>query len=304
MKKEQYKDTVDLLLEILPFVLLDKRVALKGGTAINLFHRDFPRFSVDIDLCYLPLEDRKTTFSNLHEILNDIKESLESKLGLHVNSSNTIDNKKEAKLVASKDGIEVKIEPNFVLRGSLFPAQNLILSKSAQVEFEKSVTARCLNIADTYGGKICAALDRQHPRDLFDIKQLMENEGITDEVKDSFLFYLISHNRPINELLNPNCRDIKQAYQNEFVDMAKVNIPVEELIKARENLVFKINKVLNDSDREFLVSFVSNKPDWSKVRDPKIKDYPSVKWKLFNQERMGSKKREDYIREVEKLFKF
>ncbi len=301
MKKEQYKETVDLLLEILPFALQDERVALKGGTAINLFHRDFPRFSVDIDLCYLPLEDRKTTFSNLHKILKNIKDDLETKLGLHVNANAPLDGKKEAKLVASKNGIEVKIEPNFVLRSSLFPAQDLLLSKSAQDEFEKSVTARCLNIADTYGGKICAALDRQHPRDLFDVKQLMENEGITEEVKDSFLFYLISHNRPINELLNPNTKDIKQAYDNEFVDMAKIDIPLDELVKARGNLVSQINKVLNDNDRNFLVSFVSNSPDWSLVRDSKIKEYPSVKWKLVNQQKMGERKLKKYIEAVRKI---
>lgn len=303
MKKEQYKETVDLLLEILPFALQDKRVALKGGTAINLFHRDFPRFSVDIDLCYLPLEDRKTTFSNLHEILKNTKDDLESKLGLKVNASTPLDGKREAKLVASRNGIEVKIEPNFVLRSSLFPAQDLLLSKSAQDEFEKSVTARCLNIADTYGGKICAALDRQHPRDLFDVKQLMENEGITEDVKDSFLFYLISHNRPINELLNPNLKDIKQAYENEFVDMAKVNVGIDELVEARSKLVSQVNKILNDNDRNFLISFVSNSPDWSLVRDSKIKEYPSVKWKLLNQEKMEKKKLKKYVQDVEKLFK-
>ena len=302
MSQEKYKKTVSLLLEILPFALKDERVALKGGTAINLFHRDFPRLSVDIDLCYLPLEDRATTFRNLHSILEQIKYDLETKLGLKVNANNSFDGKKEIKIVASQKDIEVKIEPNFTLRGSLFLAENLDLSQKASKEFEKSVQARCLNMADTYGGKICAALDRQHPRDLFDIKFLLENEGVTTDVKDSFVFYLISHSRPINEILDPNFRDISKEYQNEFLDMTKVQVTLDELVSTREKLVIDIKNSLTENDKNFLISFVSNKPDWSLIRDSKIKDYPSVQWKLMNQKVMSSQKTDKYINLINRIF--
>lgn len=129
LSKEKYKRTVDLLLEILPFALKDERVALKGGTAIKLFHRDLPRLSGDIDLCYLLLEDRTTTFKNLHTILANIKDSLEKNLGLTDNVNNPLDGKKETKIAASWKDIEVKIEPNFTLRSRLFPAIDLDLSK-------------------------------------------------------------------------------------------------------------------------------------------------------------------------------
>lgn len=303
MNNGKYKKTVELLLEVLPHSLKDERVALKGGTAINLFHRNFPRFSVDIDLCYLPLEDRETTFKNLHGILRELKESLEKKLGLKVSASNPLDGKKETKLVAVKNDIEIKIEPNFVLRSSLFPAEDIELASNAVKEFEKSVTARCLNIADTYGGKICAALDRQHPRDLYDVKYLLENEGITSEVKDSFIFYLISHNRPINELLNPNFKDISREYREEFVDMAKNEVSLEELLANRVKLVNQIGLSLAENDKKFLISFVSNDPDWTLVRDSKIRDYPSVKWKMMNQEKMGKKKLEEYIKKSKEYLK-
>jgi len=302
LNKEKYKKTVELLLEVLPYSLKDERVALKGGTAINLFHRNFPRFSVDIDLCYLPLEDRETTYQNLHEILRELKKSLEQKLGLKVSASNPLDGKKESKLVAVKNDIEIKIEPNFVLRSSLFPTVDIKLASNAVNEFEKSVTARCLNIADTYGGKICAALDRQHPRDLYDVKYLLENEGITPDVKDSFIFYLISHNRPINELLNPNLKDISREYYEEFVDMAKNEVSLEELLANRAKLVHQIRSSLSENDKKFLLGFVSNKPDWTLVRDSKIKEYPSVKWKLFNQEKMSKVKRDKYIESTKSVF--
>lgn len=102
MRNTDYKKTVDLLLEILPYALKDRRVALKGGTAINMFHRDFPRLSIDIDICYLPLEPRNETFKNLHTILKKIKQDLETELNLMVISNHPLDGKKEAKLIAFK----------------------------------------------------------------------------------------------------------------------------------------------------------------------------------------------------------
>ncbi|MGE3609605.1 MAG: nucleotidyl transferase AbiEii/AbiGii toxin family protein [Bacteriovoracaceae bacterium] len=302
MNKERYKKTVELLIEVLPYSLKDERVALKGGTAINLFHRNFPRFSVDIDLCYLPLENRDTTFKNLHGVLRELKDSLEKNLGLKVSSNNPLDGKKEVKLFATRSDVEIKIEPNFVLRSSLFPTVDIDLAANAVKEFEKTVNVRCLNLADTYGGKICAALDRQHPRDLYDVKYLLENEGITTDVKDSFIFYLISHNRPINELLNPNFKDITREYREEFVDMAKNEVTLDELLINREKLIKSLRSSFTAKDKEFLISFVSNAPNWDLVRDKKVQEYPSVRWKLHNQSQMREGKRDIYVEEVKRLF--
>jgi predicted nucleotidyltransferase component of viral defense system len=218
LKNEKYREQLNLLLEILPYALKDERMALKGGTSINLFHRNFPRLSVDIDLCYLPLEDRKTSLNNIHQILSQIKSEVEKELCLQVTPNHPLDGKKEAKILVKKGKIGIKVEPNYTVRGILFSSEVLKLSQNAQKEFGKYLEVRCVGIADAYGGKICAALDRQHPRDLFDIKYLLDNEGITEKIKDSFLFYLISHNRPINELLNPNFKDISKLYHNEFAE--------------------------------------------------------------------------------------
>ncbi len=293
-----YTKTVELLLEILPYALKDKRVALKGGTAINLFHRNFDRLSVDIDLCYLPLESREDTFKNIHEILEKLKYVLEDKLKLEVISNHPLNGKKEAKLIARKGDIEVKVEPNYTLRSSLFAPEIIALSPLAQEKFGVEVEVQCLGLADTYGGKICAALDRQHPRDLFDVKNLLENEGITNDVKDSFLFYLLSHSRPINELLDPNFKVIEKEYSNEFLTMANKDIPLKELLEARSRLVEELKKKLTKDDKEFLISFVSNNADWSKARDSKIQNFPSIKWKMMNQEKMKESKMKLYIENV------
>lgn len=60
MAEQSYKQQVSLLLSVLPEVAKESCFALHGGTAINLFVRDMPRLSVDIDLTYLPLEDRQS----------------------------------------------------------------------------------------------------------------------------------------------------------------------------------------------------------------------------------------------------
>ena len=176
------------------------------------------------------------------------------------------------------------------------------LSILAQKEFGVEIEVKCLGLADTFGGKICAALDRQHPRDLFDVKNLLENEGITKDIKDSFIFYLVSHNRPINELLNPMFKNIEKEYEREFLTMSKIETGLDELLKTRKALIENLKAQLSDDDKDFLISFVSNRPDWSKVRNDKIKDFPSVKWKLMNQEKMKKDKIKNYIKSVRNSF--
>jgi predicted nucleotidyltransferase component of viral defense system len=63
MISTRFKTQADLLLRVIPHIEKEKLFALKGGTAINLFVRDMPRLSVDIDLTYLPFDDRKTAVS-------------------------------------------------------------------------------------------------------------------------------------------------------------------------------------------------------------------------------------------------
>jgi hypothetical protein len=71
-----YRQQVSLLLTVLPEVAKEKCLALHGGTAINLFVRDMPRLSVDIDLTYLPIEDRETSVNHIAEALERIKANL------------------------------------------------------------------------------------------------------------------------------------------------------------------------------------------------------------------------------------
>ena len=164
---DRFKKQVHLLISVIETVLDDRRYALNGSTAINLFYRDLPRYSVDIDLCYLPLEDRATSMTNMHTILQKIAAKIKKSPDLNVVSLHPLDGKKEAKLQVIDAEVKIKIEPNYVLRGHLFPTRNVPISDKAGKEFNTDIHARCLSFGDVYGGKSVAIhACKQFPRAL------------------------------------------------------------------------------------------------------------------------------------------
>ena len=301
--RENYIHQVELLLDVLPVVMKDSRMALKGGTAINFFYRNAPRLSVDIDLCYLPIEERKTSFQNIHGILEEIKLSLE-KLNFKVKPSHPLDTQNESRLFVTNNLAEIKVEPNFIIRGSVFSPEIKVISKNIMDTFHKKVEVKCLSFSDLFAGKTIAALSRQHPRDLFDIKYLLEKEGITEGIRKAFLVYLISSPRPIHEILIPNLKDITKATIQEFQGMVNIEITPEELKNTRELLINTIQETLTDEEKHFLIGFKKLVPDWSLLGLEQVKILPSVQWKILNLKKMSSKKRNLQCKLLEeKLFK-
>jgi predicted nucleotidyltransferase component of viral defense system len=298
-----YNSQIKIILEVLPFVNKKKVFSLKGGTALNLFFWDMPRLSVDIDLCYLPIENRQETYTSIHHNLLELKNDIEQQLKCKVFSSFPLDGKREAKLVLEKNGINIKIEPNYILRGSLFEPVTLPISSVASSMYNVEVECKCLSKADLFAGKICAALDRQHPRDLFDIYQFLKNDNWDEQITEAFIFYLISHNRPIHELITPNIQPIMSIFKSEFLGMTRQKITLNELESARTELITKVNNVFSDVNKEFLVSIASGSPKWNLYSYPKIKDWPSVRWKLLNINKMGKTKKERQVLELKKALK-
>jgi hypothetical protein len=76
MASEVFEAQVALLIRVLPHVATETCFALKGGTAINLFVRDLPRLSVDIDLVYLPIENRETSLIGIRSALSRIAQKV------------------------------------------------------------------------------------------------------------------------------------------------------------------------------------------------------------------------------------
>ena len=247
-RQSHYYRQVQLLLQIIPFVAQHDCFALKGGTAINLFVRDFPRLSVDIDLVFLPMMDRQEALQTIKDNLNTLAVNITEQI-VHTRVTSSFQDKADAlRLLVERDGVQIKIELSPVLRGAVYEPQIISVCEAVEDEFGFAEIA-VVSFEDLYAGKICAALDRQHPRDLFDIKQLLDNEGITDRLRKALLVYIISHPRPITELLKPHFKDISNIYEGEFRNMAEHDIPLAALANAREQLVNIINNELTQEER-------------------------------------------------------
>ena len=284
MKDTIYFHQANLVLDVLPIITRDKRFALKGGTAINFFIRPLPRLSVDIDLTYLPIEEREQTLRNIDQAMQNFAKSIEPLA--NVEFRRLKENNLIVGLIVIRNEARIKIEPNLIIRGSVFPVETHILIKQAQDLFEKSVQSELLSFADLYGGKMCAALDRQHPRDLFDIKLLLENEGITEKIRQAFIVYLLSHNRPIIELLNPNPFDLKSMFELDFRGMTFEPVVLDELENVRNKLFHLVKIFLSAEERHFILSVKSGLPDWSLFPVRAIEKLPAIQWKLKNILRM------------------
>jgi predicted nucleotidyltransferase component of viral defense system len=298
-----YGRQVQLLVRILPLIDTEKCFALKGGTAINLFYRDLPRLSVDIDLLYLPMENREDALENIKAALARISGLIQTRI-IGANVINTTQLQENSLcLLVDAQGIRIKIELSPVIRGCVFPSPRMEVREIVEKHFGYA-EIQVASLPDLYAGKLCAALDRQHPRDLFDVKLLLENEGLTEELRKTFLVFLISHHRPIHELLAPNRRNIRQVYENEFAAMAQVEVSVEELEAVREQLIKLINKSLTPEEKEFLLSFKSRKTQWNLLGMTNVADVaqlPSVRWKMLNLEKLGETKHKELYEKLKKV---
>jgi predicted nucleotidyltransferase component of viral defense system len=280
-----YLDSARLLTRVAPVVLVDDTFALKGGSAINLFVRHMPRLSVDLDLVFpnytLPREQA------LRHINDAIRQSVErlKKQGFQTHAPATPDSG-ETKLLVRRGAIEVKIEVNFVLRGTVNPVRTASLTQNERDTLQADIEIPVVSLEDMYGGKLVAAMDRQHPRDLFDVLQLFAHEGITAGIRRAFVVYLASHNRPVHEVLFPSLRDIRHEFEHSFAGMTVEPVELDMLLAARERMVCELQQGLTADERQFLLSLVAAEPEWTLLGVPHLELLPSLRWKLQNLERL------------------
>ena len=280
MARERYVDQVRLLVDVLPAVAAEEDFALKGGTAINLFYRDLPRLSVDIDLTFLPIRERSQSLTDIDAAMDRIAEAGSKVRG--VTSSRIAGGGGGATRVLFRRGAAtVKVETSPVTRGVVFEPETKRVSPGVEDEFGFAET-RLVAFEDLYAGKLHAALDRQHPRDLFDVKLLYENEGITDDLFRAFLVYVASSNRPPHELMNPNLAPLENVFEAEFFGMTVDAVSVAELEEVRIRLIADIQSRLTGNTARFLRTLVEGEPDFDAIELPSAADLPAVQWKLQN----------------------
>jgi predicted nucleotidyltransferase component of viral defense system len=295
-----YADTVRLLLTVAPEVFANDIFAMKGGTAINLFVQDMPRLSVDIDVVFLPRQKpRDEAVAAIDAELAAISRRVAS-LGLRARRLRGAD-VADTKLIVENDTSQVKIEVNTVFRGTVLPIERMPLNARTGdlfgVEFDAPILAR----DELYAGKLVAALDRQHPRDIFDVWQLYESGGLTDAMVECFVIYLAGHNRPLHEVLFGNDKDIATEYERAFVGMTEVPCSLDTLLAARARLRHELPRRLTARHRQFLSGLVRAEPDWSLMQYPHAAELPALRWKIANLETFRKRRPENFQAQAEAL---
>ncbi|RVI30885.1 nucleotidyl transferase AbiEii/AbiGii toxin family protein [Sinorhizobium meliloti] len=285
---ERYQRQVALLVEVIPFVAAEKNFALKGGTAINLFVRDMPRLSVDIDLTYLPVAPRPESLAAIDAAMKRMADAIRAGLrGARVTQVLNAREQIVTKLTVQRPDAQIKIEVTPVLRGCVFEPSVRSVSASVEEQFGFA-EMQVVSFADLYAGKIMAALDRQHPRDLFDIRDLLANEGIDDDLRSAFIVYLISHDRPISEVLIPRRKDIAQEFAQGFDGMTTEPVALNELLAAREALIAAMAGGMTKAHKDFLLGFKRGEPDWNLLGIKGAAELPAVRWKQINLDKLSA----------------
>lgn len=240
-----YAQKVELLLRLMPIVMEEGVFAVHGGTAINLFLKNLPRYSVDIDLTYTPLADRNQSLEDINLHLKSIKEKAEKAFkGMHIVPKYDI-----CKLLCEYRGKQVKVEVNQTKRGLVGgEAITMPLSDKAQEEFGLYCEANIVPLTQLYGGKIAAALSRQHPRDLFDVAYM---DLPMADCREGLIFNLLGSDRPIHESFSPRLIDQRVAMVNQFDGMTDIPFTYEEFEGTRTKLITEVNRLMTDDDKRF-----------------------------------------------------
>jgi predicted nucleotidyltransferase component of viral defense system len=288
-----YKEQVRLLLRILPVIYREEDFAVHGGTAINLFVKNLPRYSVDVDLTYIPIGTREVSMAEIDKKLAAI--SLQLQRVVPELNIRPVPNK----LLCTVGRSTVKIEVNGIKRGIIGPTIEMPLCDKAQTEFGMYCKARIVPLEQLYGGKIAAALSRQHPRDLFDYNY-MDTDKIVD-LKRGFMFALLGSDKPFIESLSPNVINQHEALENQFRGMTDVPFTYENYESTREQLIKFVNEMLNEEDKSFLISFEEGSPQWESSAYNDFMEFPSVQWKLQNVNKLKTQNPAKHRQEVNRL---
>jgi predicted nucleotidyltransferase component of viral defense system len=296
---EIHRRQVALLIRTLPLVAEEKCFALKGGTAINLFIRNMPRLSVDIDLIYLPVQARAESLAEIDAAMKRVA----TRIKQNIPGAQISEGKLEGaltRLLVRTEGVQTKIEVTPVLRGCVYDPELRSVSEAVEEQFGFAEIL-VVSFADLYAGKIVAALDRQHPRDLFDVRDLLANEGIDDALRRAFIVYMLSHDRPMSEVLAPTRKNISEEFLRGFDGTTEQPVCIDELVTAREALIEDIVDAMPDSHRQFLLSFERGKPDWALLDVPGAPKLPAVLWRQHNLDKLTAEKRNAMVARLEKV---
>ncbi len=186
------------------------------------------------------------------------------------------------RLLVGNDTAQVKVEVNFVFRGTVLPVQPRALVASAENLFTTAVSVPVLATDELYGSKLVAAMDRQHPRDLFDVMLMRQNYDWQDTLTDCFVAYLAGHNRPVHEVLFPKAKPLTASFNTEFTGMTRDEVSLHALAQTQAQLIKELPQRLLPHHKLFLLSLVQCEPAWELMPYAHLRELPALKWKLLN----------------------
>jgi hypothetical protein len=204
-------------------------------------------------------------------------------------------------MFVTDDTSEVKVEVNFVFRGTVLPPIRSSLTAAAQTLFAANIVVQMLAIPELYGSKLVAAMDRQHPRDLFDVLHMFDRFGLPPDFVDCFVAYLAGHNRPVHEVLFAQPQPLADVFASEFIGMTSTPVTLEQLEATRARLFESLPKALTTAHRTFLLSLVQSSPDWSQMPFAHLKDLPAVRWKLMNLAKLSKSNPQRFAQQHDEL---
>ena len=248
------------------------------------------------------MKDKRQLFLNIWNKKNSpVRDRIKAKLEKILPEATITLKEETLKLQITTVNAQIKLEVNQINRGIMDDTVTLPLCEKTQEEFDAFCAMPVVPLGQLYGGKICAALDRQHPRDLFDVKYLLENEGFTKEIKKGFILFLLCSNRPLHEMLHPNFIDLRETLVNQFEGMSEEPFTYEDFENTRGELIKTIHQNLTDKDKEFLLSFGEGTPNWD-IYD--FERFPAVQWKLQNLTKLKNgnpEKHESFVASLKKV---
>lgn len=142
------------------------------------------------------------------------------------------------KLQIQQNRVLIKIEVSMVGRGIVGMPVAAQLCQSAQEQFDAFCAMPLVPLGQLYGGKICAALDRQH----LDVRLLLDNEGLTDQIRKGLVYAIASSSRPTHELLSPNFQNQQDAFTNQFEGMSALPFTYQDFEQTRQELLEQIRE--------------------------------------------------------------
>ena len=110
--------------------------------------------------------------------------------------------------------------------------------------------------------------------------------------------YLISHDRPIYEVFNPNLTDIRPIFEKEFRGMVTEPVTCEQLAETRQELIERISAELTVEEKQFIVSVKEGRPQWELLGLEGVENLPAVRWKLLNISKIDPDKHRKAVRRL------